>query len=181
MRIIAGLAKGRRIKGPPGLRTRPMTDRVREAVFSMLGSAVAGSQVLDLYAGTGSLGLESLSRGADAAVFVERDRAALGALRGNIAAVDLGGEVFAGDVTVFLERAEGCFDLVFVDPPYAVSLASVEQVLGLVAGVVSGGGVIVLHRRADADPVPAPMGCTVVDHRSYGDSGITRMAKEVAG
>lgn len=158
-----------------------MTDRVREALFSMLGPAVEGALVLDLYAGTGSLGLEALSRGAAHAVFVERARPALAALRANIDAVGLGGEVVGDDVATFLRDASAWFDLVFVDPPYALSLASVQTVLGLVAGLTADGGVIVLHRRADAEPVPPPAGCTVVDHRRYGDAGITRMVKEEVG
>ena len=81
MRIIAGVAKGRRLRGPSGQGTRPMTDRVREAIFSSLGPKVDDSRVLDLYAGSGSLGLEALSRGATKAVFVERDGAALAARR----------------------------------------------------------------------------------------------------
>ncbi|MDH3194020.1 MAG: RsmD family RNA methyltransferase, partial [Acidimicrobiia bacterium] len=98
MRIIAGEAKGRRLKAPKDHGTRPMQDRIKEAVFSSLGSAVVGANVLDLYAGTGSMGLEALSRGASRAVFVERDRKALTVLRDNCAAVDLGGDVIAGDV-----------------------------------------------------------------------------------
>ncbi len=181
MRIIAGSAKGRRLATPPGLATRPMTGRVREALFSTLGPAVSGARVLDLYAGTGSLGLECLSRGAARAVFVERAPQALKALRANVDAVDLGGEIVATDVVDYLEGADDTFDLVFVDPPYAVSLASLEQVLGLVAASANEGGVIVLHRRADAEPVAPPDRCTVVDRRRYGDSGITRMVKEEAG
>ncbi len=181
MRIIAGSAKGRRLATPPGLATRPMTGRVREALFSMLGPAVREARVLDLYAGTGSLGLESLSRSAARVVFVERARPALTALRANVAAIGLGGEVVAADVLDYLRRTDDAFDLVFVDPPYELSLASLEQVLGLVAALATDGGVIVLHRRADTEPVAAPDGCAVVDRRRYGDSGITRMVKEEVG
>ncbi len=102
LRIISGIAKGRRLSGPPGLTTRPFPDRVREAVFSSLGEVVVDAAVLDLFAGTGSLGLEALSRGASAATFVEHDRAALLVLRRNIEAVGLGGIVVAIDVNRFV-------------------------------------------------------------------------------
>jgi 16S rRNA (guanine966-N2)-methyltransferase len=177
MRIIAGIAKGRRLLAPRGVGTRPMMDRAREGLFSSLGESVVGAAVLDLYAGSGSLGLEALSRGARSAVFVERSRAALAALRANVTAVGLGGEVVAGDVDAYLERAPGLFDLVFVDPPYALPLASVEQVLGRLGPRLAGGGRVVLHRRAGEGPGLLP-GLRVIDRRRYGDTEITRLAKE---
>jgi len=177
MRVIAGLAKGRRLLAPRDGGTRPMTDRAREGVFSSLGSAVPGARVLDLYAGSGSLGLEALSRGAVSVVFVERGRAALAVLRANVAAVGLGGDVVAGDVAVYLGRAAGPFDLAFVDPPYALALASVEQVLGGLVHLLAAGGTVVLHRRAGEGLAP-PAGLEVTDRRRYGDSEITRLVKE---
>lgn len=180
LRIIAGRAKGRRLRAPAGFDTRPMMDRVREAVFSSLGSAVEGAAVLDLYAGSGSLGLEALSRGAASAVFVERGREALAALRANVAAVGLGGRVAAAPVDAFLERDAGAYDLVFVDPPYARSLASVETTLGLVAARLAGGAIVVLHRRAGEGEPLLPPGLAVADRRRYGDAEITRLTKEDA-
>lgn len=177
MRVIAGLAKGRRLLAPRGAGTRPMMDRAREGLFSSLGERVAGARVLDLYAGSGSLGLEALSRGAGGAVFVERSRAALAALRANVAAVGLGGQVVAGDVEAYLERAAGPYDLVFVDPPYALPLASVESVLARLPGLLVAGGTVVLHRRAGEGLGPPP-GLTVIDRRRYGDTEITRLVKE---
>jgi 16S rRNA (guanine966-N2)-methyltransferase len=177
MRIIAGLAKGRRLLAPRTSDTRPMTDRAREGVFSSLGDRLAGARVLDLYAGSGSLGLEALSRGAEAATFVERSRAALRALQANVGAVGLGGRVVAGDVEPFLARAHGPFDLAFVDPPYALPLASVEQVLGGLVRLLAAGGTVVLHRRAGEGLTPPP-GLEVEDRRRYGDSEITRLVKE---
>jgi 16S rRNA (guanine966-N2)-methyltransferase len=179
MRIIAGVAKGRRLHSP-GAATRPMMDRAREALFSSLGARVVGAAVLDLYAGSGSLGLEALSRGASRAVFVERQRGALRALDRNIVAVGLGGEVVASDVEDYLHRAEDRFDLVFVDPPYALSLASSEQVLGLVVPRLSGGGLVVVHRRAGSG-VPEVAGLIAGGHRRYGDTEITRLEKEDDG
>ncbi|MDH5372871.1 MAG: 16S rRNA (guanine(966)-N(2))-methyltransferase RsmD, partial [Acidimicrobiia bacterium] len=120
MRIIAGHAKGRRLRSPHGLATRPMMDRVREALFSSLGARIPGSRVLDLYAGSGSLGLEALSRGAESSVFVEQGRAALDALRENVEMIGLDGVVVAVDVASFLRSTPEQFDVVFVDPPYAL-------------------------------------------------------------
>ncbi len=117
MRVVAGEFKGRRLHAPRGVRTRPTADRVREALFSMLGD-VSGARVLDLYAGSGALGIEALSRGAGSALFVERDRPALAALRRNLEAVGADADVKREDALGFLTRAEGTFDLVFCDPPY---------------------------------------------------------------
>jgi 16S rRNA (guanine966-N2)-methyltransferase len=117
VRVVAGEFKGRRLQAPRGARTRPTADKVREALFSMLGD-VSGARVLDLYAGSGALGIEALSRGAESAVFVERDQRALAALRRNLEAIGADAGVRRQDVLRFLARPEGTFDLVFCDPPY---------------------------------------------------------------
>jgi 16S rRNA (guanine966-N2)-methyltransferase len=117
LRVVAGRFKGRRLAAPRGTRTRPTADRVREALFSMLGD-VGGARVLDLYAGSGALGIEALSRGAGSAVFVERDAKAVAAIERNLAAVGVEETVVRQDVERFLARADGAFDLVFCDPPY---------------------------------------------------------------
>jgi 16S rRNA (guanine966-N2)-methyltransferase len=117
MRIVAGELRGRRLTAPRGVRTRPTADRVREALFSMLGD-VSGARVLDLYAGSGALGIEALSRGAESAVFVERDPRAVAAIERNLASMGLEEEVVKKDAVRFLARTEGMFDLVFCDPPY---------------------------------------------------------------
>jgi 16S rRNA (guanine966-N2)-methyltransferase len=117
VRVVAGRYGGRRLSAPRGTRTRPTADRVREALFSMLGD-VDGARVLDLYAGSGALGIEALSRGAGSAVFVERDPRAAAAIERNLAAVGVEATVARQDALRFLGRAEGQFDLVFCDPPY---------------------------------------------------------------
>jgi 16S rRNA (guanine966-N2)-methyltransferase len=117
LRVVAGRFKGRRLAAPRGTRTRPTADRVREALFSMLGD-VGGARVLDLYAGSGALGIEALSRGAGSAVFVERDAKAVAAIERNLAAVGVEETLVRQDVERFLARADGAFDLVFCDPPY---------------------------------------------------------------
>ena len=178
MRIIAGSARGRRLKAPPGSETRPMMDRAKEAVFSGLGSKVVGAVVLDLYAGSGALGLESLSRGAAAATFVEWGREARAALGDNLRAVGLGGDVVPAKVEDYLMRPGPAVDLAFVDPPYALPLPSVEEVLGLLVRRLAAGAVVVVHRRAGSGvPVPPP-GLVVEWQRKYGDSEITRLVKE---
>ena len=184
LRIISGLAGGRRLKAPRGLITRPMTDRVREAVFSAIGDMLPGADVLDLYAGTGSLGLEALSRGAASAVFVERNPAALRVLRENIEAVGLGGAVVAMEVGRFLARkvarmeARGParFDLVFVDPPYRESAASVEATMRMLEPATRIGGTVIVHRRAGGEQLQAP-GFEPERARTYGTTRIWRFRR----
>jgi 16S rRNA (guanine966-N2)-methyltransferase len=178
MRVIAGTAKGRRLTGPPGLDTRPLTDRAKEALFSSLGPRVGDAAVLDLYAGSGSLGLEALSRGAASAEFVERDRSAIASLRQNVAAVGLGGTVHPTNVESFLDRTGDRFDLVFVDPPYGTDDATVASVLAAVGRVCAAGATVVLHRRRGGDPPDAPEGLHLEASRRYGDVELWRFIKE---
>jgi 16S rRNA (guanine966-N2)-methyltransferase len=141
MRVIAGRLRGHKLVAPHGLETRPTADRVREALFSML-AGVGGAHVLDLYAGTGALGIESLSRGATSAVFVESSRPALAALRQNLASLALTGSarVLADPVSRSIPRivadATTPFDLVFADPPYDdvdTALAALEALVPVLA------------------------------------------------
>jgi 16S rRNA (guanine966-N2)-methyltransferase len=134
--------------------------------------------VLDLFAGSGSLGLESLSRGAATAVFVERGREALEVLSRNLARVGLGGEIRREDVGRYLDRCRDRFDLVFVDPPYALSLASVEEVLRKIALLLDEGATMVVHRRVGEDPPAVPAGLRRVAERTYGDSRLWTYEKE---
>jgi len=154
-----------------------MTDRAREGLFSSLGTAVVGGQVVDLYAGSGSLGLEALSRGASDAVFVERDPKALRALRHNVEAVGLGGKVVASDVSGFLASFEGVVDLAFVDPPYDLALPSVAAVLAALVEHLDAGGTVVVHRRRGGD-APSTAGLVLTDSRTYGDTELFRLMKE---
>jgi 16S rRNA (guanine966-N2)-methyltransferase len=119
VRVIAGRYKGRRLAAPPGRDTRPTSDRVREALFSMLGD-VEGDRVLDLFAGSGALGIEALSRGAASAVLVEQDRRVVDVIRANLEPIeDADARVVQAEALAWLRRAEGDFDLVFLDPPYS--------------------------------------------------------------
>jgi 16S rRNA (guanine966-N2)-methyltransferase len=155
-----------------------MTGRAREALFSILADRVPTARVLDLYAGSGSLGLEALSRGAQSVVFVENDRRTLVALRQNVATIDLGGEVIEADVVLYLQRATAIFDLVFVDPPYAHSLASVQEVLSELEPLLHADASVVVHRRAGENPPMAPGGLKLVGERTYGDSRLWTYRKE---
>jgi len=126
VRIVGGTHGGRRLKAPDDARVRPTSDRVREAWMSILGDAIPGSRVLDLFAGSGALGLEALSRGAVSAEFVEMHRASLAALTANIAALGVGdvATVRRGDAGRYAEKLEaGAFDVAFADPPYSIDYA----------------------------------------------------------
>lgn len=134
------------------------------------------ARVLDLYAGSGALGIESLSRGAASATFVERDRRALEALRTNLSHTGLEGEVMASDVGNYLATSGESFDLVFVDPPYSLSLASVQAVLHDLTPLLSEEAQVILHRRA-GEPEPQAVDLSLVDRRRYGDSELFRFER----
>ena len=162
MRVVAGTAGGLRLVAPPGRETRPTSDRVREATFNALGSlgAVDGARVLDLFAGSGALGIEALSRGADHTTFVERDRAALEAIRANLATTGLEGlgTVVAADATAFLASQPEPYDLALLDPPYGY-----DGWAGLLTSLPA--ELVV----AESDrPVDPGEGWTVVRSRRYG-------------
>ena len=132
MRVITGSARGRRLKEIEGLETRPTTDRVKEALFSVIQFDIEGRRVLDLFAGTGQLGIEALRRGAESAVFVEQRKDAVQAVRENLAVCGLSdrARVVSGDAMSYLKSGEK-FDLIFLDPPYASGL--LEQALEEIA------------------------------------------------
>jgi len=176
MRIVGGQFKGRAIAAPQGRDTRPTSDRARESVFNVLAHAdwspgIEGRRVIDLFAGSGALGLEAISRGATFALFVETDAAARGAIRDNIEALGLFGNtrIHRRDATDLGAKPAGLgdpFDLVFLDPPYAKKLG--ERALShLIKGEwITSGAVIMFEVGADETPdVPA---FEVLDERVYG-------------
>ena len=176
MRVIAGTAKGVRL-GPVPRGVRPVSDRAREGVFSSLGAGVSGTRVLDLYAGTGAMAIEALSRGAEHATLVERNRAALGAIRDNLARARLGGtaEIVPSDAFAFVTRDDSpleAFDLVFADPPYAMDQ---DELDGLVAGIGSAGlsgpvwRVVLTRPKRSSTPV-IPLHWVTARRLSYGDT-----------
>lgn len=140
MRVIAGEFKGRRLKAPPGVGTRPTADRVREALFSILGP-LDGLRVLDLFAGSGALGIEALSRGAESAEFVDSDPKAIEAIRANLALVGVESPVHRRDALRFLSGAilqeSTHFDLVFCDPPYSSAPALAGELSTLLPELTS--------------------------------------------
>jgi 16S rRNA (guanine966-N2)-methyltransferase len=176
-RLISGVAGGRRLKVPPS-GVRPTGDRAREGLFNSLSTLVDldGARVLDLYAGSGALGLEALSRGAAEVVLVESGPRVLPVLRANVAAVGLpGARVVAGSVpTVVSGPAPAAFDLVLADPPYAVP---VEEVLGVLRALVAGGwlgpdAVVVVERSSREAPWEWPTPLRGVRDRRYGEAAL---------
>jgi 16S rRNA (guanine966-N2)-methyltransferase len=172
VRVIAGRYGGRRLKAPAGEATRPTADRVREALFSILGDRVEDARVLDLFAGAGTLGLEALSRGAASATFVESAPRALDALRANLATLGTGedAEVVRADVLRWLRAASGGarqYDLVFLDPPYRRAAVLGEPLSELLPAVLAPGALVVAEsdRRS-----PLELEITATDERRYGDT-----------
>jgi 16S rRNA (guanine(966)-N(2))-methyltransferase RsmD len=181
MRVIAGTARGVVLRAPRDRTTRPITDRVKETLFDILGARVPGARVLDLYAGSGAIGIEALSRGASHATFVERGRAALASVAENLERTRLaaGASVHGADVLPFLERgAEGPWDLAVLDPPYEerAILAPLERLVPLLA---PGGVVVVKHFWRT--PVPEPQGLAIWRQRRFGETMLTFLAREAAG
>lgn len=174
MRVIAGAARGRRLTVPRGRDTRPTSDRVKEALFSSLQPRLPGAHVADLYAGGGGLGIEALSRGAATVTFVERAAHARQALIENLRRTGLSEDaiVLHGDVGSLL--ADGLpgapFDLVLLDPPYALSGTELEHVLERVAAVVTAHGLVVVERGRRSDPLRWPPGLPPGRTRRYGDT-----------
>ena len=172
MRVVAGSARGRTLQAPPGRDTRPTADRVREAIFNALGSlgAVEGARVVDLFAGSGALGIEALSRGAAWCTFVERDRAARAAITANLAATGLAARatVVAADVMAWLARGAGPFDLALADPPYAFD--DWPALLALVPA-----DLVVVESDREVDPGP---GWAHVRTRRYGGTVVSFVRRE---
>ena len=179
VRIVAGVAGGRRLAVPPR-GTRPTSDRVREAVFSALQARrdLNGARVLDLYAGSGALGLEALSRGAAHVRFVESDHRAVAVLRRNIGALGLGGaatQVTAGAVQAVLHGDPGApYDLVLADPPYALDEATLAAVLSTLVhgGWLARCALLAVERPAKALAPTWPDGVAALTYRRYGDTAM---------
>jgi 16S rRNA (guanine966-N2)-methyltransferase len=170
VRVVAGELGGRKLVAPEGLTTRPTTDRVREAVFNSLTAAglLEGAVVVDLYAGSGAMGIEALSRGAERCTFVERDRSALAALRQNVAALDLGerATIVATDVLAWVPAMRNV-DVAFIDPPY--DFESWESLLGTLHAE---------YALCEAPrEVPPPEGWSTVRARRYGRTWATLLGR----
>jgi 16S rRNA (guanine966-N2)-methyltransferase len=169
MRITGGALGGRRLVAPRGERTRPTSDRVREALFQVLGP-LDGARVLDLFAGSGALGIEALSRGATEATFVDSAPAAIAAVRRNLAALDLDAEVRRTDARAFLRNARAdarFYSLVLLDPPYRLAAGLGRELSEVVPAVLAPAGRVVSEsdRRS-----PLELDVPLLDERRYGDT-----------
>ena len=170
MRIVAGRWGGRRLTTPKGLATRPTSDRVREALFSILGDRVQDARVLDLFAGSGALGLEALSRGAAEATFVDSAPAAIAALKANLDGLGAEAEVHRSDALRFLRAAAGKarhYDLVLLDPPYRLAARLGRALSEALPAVLAHDALVVSEsdRRA-----PLALDLPLTDERRYGDT-----------
>jgi 16S rRNA (guanine(966)-N(2))-methyltransferase RsmD len=170
VRVVAGEYKGRRLHAPRGRSTRPTSDKVRGAIFSVLGD-VEGANVLDLFAGTGALGIEALSRGAISATFVEKDQAAFAVLVRNLPS-PISAYPWRGDALAFLRsarRASSRYDLVFADPPYSSAPSLGDQLTELLPAVLAENARIV----TESDKrTPLELGLPLEFERDYGDTRI---------
>lgn len=175
MRVITGTAKGKKLKAPAGMNTRPTTDRVKEALFSILGNRVLGARVLDLFAGSGALTIEALSRGAANGVLVDSSGPAAAVIKENLLQTRLSeqAEIIRKDVFKVLRDlgARGCeFDLIFLDPPYGKDLArQCLTMLGELALLAADGTIIAETAKQD-DLGSDPFGLTLIKSARYGDT-----------
>jgi len=168
VRIIAGTHRGRRIDAPKGETTRPTSDRVRENAFNLIGP-VDGARVLDLFAGSGALGLEALSRGADTCTFVDADRAACRAIDANLDHLQLRATVLCQDVLRTVANERGTFDLVLLDPPY--DFAGCAKLAPHLARMLAPNGLVVWETPAKIEP--AIEGLETRTSRKYGAARLT--------
>jgi len=187
LRVIAGIAKGRRLKAPAGRKVRPTADRVKEALFSVLEDRVKGSRVLDLYAGAGGLGIEAISRGAAKAVMVESSPAALAAIAAN-----LGITGFSERARVIKGRAEAAvrsilekgssFDLIFMDPPYKISGSELERIFDslIKRDLVTSRSLLILESSSRKPPQDFA-GFVIKSLRVYGDTSLIFYVKKQLG
>lgn len=179
MRVVAGRFRGRALAAPHDGAIRPTSDRVREALFNMLvhgapALSLGGVAVLDLFAGTGALGIEAISRGAAHCLFVDEDAEARGLIRDNVEAFGLTGatRIFRRDATLLGEAGKyGPFGLVFLDPPYGKGLGEKALASALAGGWLTDAAVVVLEEDAAADIV-LPRGLTLLDRRTWGGTQV---------
>jgi len=173
LRIVGGEARGRPLRPVPGSTTRPTADRVRQSLFDLLGQRMDGLAVLDLYAGTGALALEAVSRGAASAALIEKDARACGVIFHNLEALGFSGrcEVIRGELPAALGQLRGRkFDLVFSDPPYAAHAAQATVGALLAHDLLAPGARVVLEMDRREGPLDLPAGLALMDERRYGDT-----------
>lgn len=156
MRVITGTARGVSLAAPAGLQTRPTTDRVKENLFNIIQFDIPGAQVLDLFAGSGQLGIEALSRGAGEAVFVDQGKEAVAVIRKNLAAAKLQSQaqVVQADAFSYLGSCRRKFDLIFLDPPYSGNILEKAIVFISEIDILSVGGIIICERPIEKQELP---------------------------
>jgi 16S rRNA (guanine966-N2)-methyltransferase len=176
LRVISGTAGGLLLKSPKRHQLRPTQDRIRGVIFSSLAEKIPGARVLDLYAGTGSFGIEALSRGAERAVFVEQDREAIDCIRENLRHCKLtGGDVRQSDALAYLDQPGETFDLIFADPPYDKQTRAplnAHPLLARFAHRLCTKGLIVWEHFAYQELEETPE-WSIIRHRTYGETGLT--------
>ncbi len=177
MRIIAGIYGGRRLQTPADDSVRPTTDKVKEALFSSLQFELQNARVLDLFAGSGQLGIEALSRGAQSAVFVDKSRQSAALAKQNLALCGIEAPVLCMDSLEYLKQCEERFDIAFLDPPYGTGL--LQQTLALVGNVMGESGVIVAECPvAEETPEVLPAGFRKAKTKKYGTMRLNYYRKE---
>lgn len=178
LRIIAGTLRGRRLRAPDGPATRPTSDRVREALFDLIGPVPEGCRVLDLYAGSGALGMEAMSRGAGRTVFVERDPRARRVIQENLAALGLAerARVEGGDAASAAAFAGGPFDLVLADPPYGE--ADPGALLARAAAALAPEGILAVEQAAGGRLPEPPETLALWKDRRYGSTRLTLYVRQ---
>ena len=180
MRVITGKARGIQLKTPDGMQTRPTTDRVKEALFSIIHFDIPGAKVLDLFGGTGQLGIEALSRGADSAVFVDAREDACKIIRENLKRTKLEtqGRVVRSDYLEYLRRSREKFDIILLDPPYAEVF--LENALNCIAeiDILQSGGIIVTERPLGKELLCEFEGLTRSKDYKYGNTLLTLYRKD---
>ncbi|MEX0784910.1 MAG: 16S rRNA (guanine(966)-N(2))-methyltransferase RsmD [Dehalococcoidia bacterium] len=172
LRITGGEARGTPLVEPRGMRLRPTSGLVREALFNIIGEVITGARVLDLYAGTGAVGIEALSRGASHATFVEGEAAGCQAILQSLARTGLADRatVLRGRLPAALSSVAAPFDLIFMDPPYGLETA--EETLHAASALLAPGAVLVYEHASRYNPPERPAGLTLRDRRAYGDSAL---------
>jgi 16S rRNA (guanine966-N2)-methyltransferase len=175
LRVISGSAGGLHLKSPKRHALRPTQDRIRQVIFSSLAEIIPGARVLDLFAGTGSFGIEALSRGAASATFVEQDKEAVQCIRDNLIHCHLTGDVRQSDVFSFLQKPlSEPFDLIFADPPYDKSPGNLDDdpLLPLITPLIGANGLFIWEHYA-SQQLQSAQHWEVIRHRNYGETGLS--------
>jgi 16S rRNA (guanine966-N2)-methyltransferase len=179
MRVTGGTSKGRLLKTVPGMLTRPTTDKIRQSIFNILMNDIADAAVLDIFAGSGSLGIEALSRGAASALFIEKGRQQVKVIKGNLAALGLKADVWENDYKTALRNLQANgrkFDLIFADPPY--EKISPEQVVKTVLqyDLLENNGLIIIEHKAGAEVNPGRV--VKLKKRKFGQTEVSFYARK---